>query len=294
MAINDQTTDFGTDINLVTDLAPVWGLVAGQANLINALLRRLVTPRNGLFYDPNYGFDVVALLNSAVTQVDVARIKAGIGAELRKDQRVLSLTVDVVFTFATKTMRIAISVNTAEGPFDLVLAASAVTVELLSVNGVTVTPAATPDNTNVIVGPVGPAGVGIQGPPGASGGGGSAALEFDDARLLATSTGAEEVLYQWDGADFGALAAGSLTAELSASVLSASGTATYRLRIGGSDGVADGTVVATFTHAVAAFQAKTGTSTFTNPTGNLFVKVTAQSSGAGVDAKIKGPVVTFR
>jgi hypothetical protein len=102
------------------------------------------------------------------------------------------------------------------------------------------------------------------------------------------------VLFQWDGADFGALAAGSLTAELTASVFSAAGTATFKLRLGGSDGVADGTVLATITHAVAAFQVKNATATFTNPTGLLFVKITAQSSGAGVDARAKGPTVTFR
>lgn len=296
MAITDETTDLGTDIALLTDLAPVWGLATGATNLLNALLRRLTTPRGGLFYDLDYGYDVTAQLNAALTQTDVGRIRGAINSELLKDDRVLSLGVTAAFLFATKALSISIQIDTAEGPFDLVLAASSVTVELLSVNGIAVAaPVATPDNTIVVVGPVGPQGpAGPAGATGGGGGGGTPSLDLDDPRVMASSTGTEEVLFQWDAADFGALPAGSLTAELAGSVYSGSGTATFRLRLGGSDGAADGTVLATITHALASFLGKNATGTFTNPTGLQFVKVTAQSSSAAVDAMIKGPVVTFR
>ncbi len=293
--ITDPTTDLGTDIALISDLAPVWGLATSEANYLNALLRRLTTPRGGLFYDPDYGFDVPSYLNAAIAQTDFARIRAGIAAELRKDPRTLTVSVDAVFTFATKTMQITVQLTTDVGPFDLVLAASGVTVDLLSVNGVTVAQAQTPANTTVIVGPPGPMGpAGPAGTPGGGGGGGTPQLVLDDPRMLASSSGSEDVLFQWDGVDFGALSVGSITGAVQASAYSGSGTATYKLRIGGSDGVADGTVVATFTHALAAFQTKSASSTFTNPTGLLFVKLTAQSSGVGVDARLKNPVVTFR
>lgn len=291
--ITDPTTDLGTDINVVSDLAPVWGLASGPTNLINALLRRLTTPRGGLFYDPNYGFDVVALVNSAVTPVDVARIKAGVAAELQKDDRVQSANVQADFVFATKTLTLNIKITTADGPFDLVLSASAVTVDLLSVNGVAVTAPPTPAAVSVVVGAPGPAGpAGPTGPAG-SGGGGTPQLSFADSKLVGDNSGGEVVLFQWDGADFGTLGA-TLTAELGASVFSASGTATFKLRIGGSDGVADGTVIAPITQATAAFQEKTATATFSNPTGVLFVKVTGQSSAAAVDAQARNPTVTFR
>jgi hypothetical protein len=296
MALTDDPNDLGTDINLVTDLAGVWGLALGPTNLINALLRRLSTPRGGLFYDPDYGYDLMSQVNSAITESDIETMNGSIVDELRKDSRVLSVTVGLVFTFATKTLQVTISIETADGPFDLVLAASAVTVELLSINGIAQQATATADTTTVIVGPPGPQGpAGPAGATGGGGGGGTPALApLDDSRLMVSSTGGEEVLFQWDGTDFGALPAGTLTGELSASVLSGSGTATYRLRIGGSDGVADGTVVATITHALASFLPKNQTGTFTNPSGLQFVKVTAQSSAAAVDAQIKGPVVTFR
>lgn len=301
MTIITDPNDLGTDVALLTDLAPVWGLASGKLNLAYAIVRRLSTPRGGLFSDPNYGYDITAWLNASFTVAptgggQLASLQAEITNEVLKDDRVQGVTVTLNYAFASKQLSIALALDTATGPFDLVLSASAVTVALLSVDGVLVAaPAATPDNTTVVVGPVGKDGTpGVQGPPGTSGGSGTPSLELSDARLMASSLGSEEVLYQFDGADFGALAAGSLTAELTASVFSASGTATFRLRIGGSDSVADGIVVATITQAVAAFQAKTGTSTFTNPTGSLFVKITAQSSGSGIDARCKGPTVTFR
>jgi hypothetical protein len=300
MATVTDPNDLGTDVALLTGLAPVWGLASGKLNLAYAIVRRLQTPRGGLFPDPDYGYDVVAWLNASLAigptgSAQLASLQAGISAEVLKDPRVQSVDVELNYAFATKLLTITLTLDTAEGPFDLVLSASSVTVALLAVDGVTfAAPAPTADNTTVIVGAPGPAGP--AGPAGATGGGGggSASLLLDDSRLLASSSGAEEVLFQWDGADFGALPAGSLTAEMTASVFSASGTATFRLRLGGSDGVADGTVLATITHALASYQAKSATGTFTNPTGLLFVKITAQSSGAAIDARAKGPTVTFR
>lgn len=295
MALSTDPNDLGTDISLLTDLTSVWGLASGPTNLIDALLRRLSTPREGLFYDPDYGYDLMSQVNSAITEADLETMNGSIVDEVRKDQRVRSATVALAFTFATKTLQIAISIETADGPFDLVLAASAITVELLSINGIAQQAATTTDTANVIVGPPGPQGpAGPAGATGGGGGGGTPQLVLDDPRTLASSTGTEEVLYQWDGVDFGALTAGSLTGEVMASALSASGTATYRLRLGGSDGAADGTVICSFTHALASFQTKNASGSFTNPTGLLYVKLTAQSSGAAVDARLKGPVVTFR
>src|SRR5947209_680986 len=40
--------DFGTDIPLVSDLAPIWGIVSGEDNLAMALLRRSMTPSGAL------------------------------------------------------------------------------------------------------------------------------------------------------------------------------------------------------------------------------------------------------
>ncbi|HSS39713.1 MAG TPA: GPW/gp25 family protein [Polyangia bacterium] len=91
--ITDPTGDLGTDITLVSDLAPVWGVSAGTDNLINAILRRLTTPRGRLFYDPDYGYDVVSQLNASLGPTDMARIQAAITAELRKDPRIQSMTV---------------------------------------------------------------------------------------------------------------------------------------------------------------------------------------------------------
>lgn len=296
MAIEGDPDNLGTDINLVSDLAPVWGLATQGTNLANAILRRLTTPRGGLFYDLNYGYDVMALLNSAMGPTELSAARGAITSEARKDPRVLSATVDLSFTRSTKTLSISIGLITAEGPFDLVLLATDVSVSVLSINGVqqatqvtTTVPAAA---AAALVGPPGPAGP--TGPQGPAGSGSSAPeLTLDDDGIVGSDSGSEEVVYQFDAADFGALPA-TITAELSAAVLSESGTATFRLRVGGTDGGIDGTVRATMTATTAGYVQKNASSSFSNPGGLLFVKVTAQSSGSSVDSRIKGMVATFR
>lgn len=297
MAIQGDPDNLGTDVALVSDLAPVWGLASGRVNLAYALLRRFTTPRGGLFYDPDYGYDLTALVNAALGQADISAARGATVAEAQKEQRVQSAAVTFDFNFARRELRILIRIEDADGPFDLILRATDVTVALLAVDGVQqAAAAATADaGTATTSGPgsPGPQGIqGIQGPPGT--GASSPEIVLGDARIMASNLGTEEVVFQWDGADFGALAVGTLTGELACSALSASGTATFRLRVGGTDGGVDGTTIATVTATSSGYLKKNGSGTFTNPTGLNFVKVTAQSSAGAVDARIKGPVVTFR
>lgn len=88
--------------------------------------------------------------------------------------------------------------------------------------------------------------------------------------------------------------AGSITFALTGNALSQSGTATFRVRVGGTDGGVDGDVVATLTassptpgieNSVAVF--------FANPRGNQFIKITVQSSAAGQDAHMDSMTLSF-
>ena len=79
---------YGVDIDCLLGVGFVFGLASGRQNLANALGRRLITPRGGLFYDPDYGFDVRSYLNIALTRTKMGELVSGIEDECRKDPRV--------------------------------------------------------------------------------------------------------------------------------------------------------------------------------------------------------------
>lgn len=123
--------DLGTDIRW--PLGRVFTLVSGRTNLGWAIARRLMTPRGGLFYDPDYGFSLVALLSSGAAPQAVLSVGSQIETEALKDERVLEASADLSFDDRTRKLTITLSLTDADGPFVLILAATAVTVELLQV-----------------------------------------------------------------------------------------------------------------------------------------------------------------
>jgi hypothetical protein len=148
-------TDFGTDFDLAPreitlpmpdgstrtwttfDFAEDFGLVSGLTLVAQALVRRIVTPRGTLpdplsptGFDPLYGTDVRRWLNEDVDATRIAgQIAAEIDTEFQKDPRVKKSTTTTTFDGTTATSRT--TVITADGPFALVLAISAVSVEVL-------------------------------------------------------------------------------------------------------------------------------------------------------------------
>lgn len=126
--ISPGGVDLGTDI---LDLSPTFTTVSGLANLGQALLNRLQTPRGGLFYDQNYGTDVRAYLNDALTAQRVSKLASDVQSECLKDERVQTCTAGVQFVSATKTLNITITGSTSGGPFVFVLAVTNLSVSLL-------------------------------------------------------------------------------------------------------------------------------------------------------------------
>ncbi|MES2339295.1 MAG: hypothetical protein V4537_14470 [Pseudomonadota bacterium] len=283
----------GTDVRMVDDVDPVWGLASGFACLAQDLLHRLTVDRGGLFYDDNYGFNVINLLNGGFTPADLAAAEQSIASECRKDERVRTCRAKVTLNQATSSLRIDISIDTDAGPFTMVMAVSAVTVEILRVNGVDQAAnaaAAAPAPVTVVIGGGGSS---VPGPPGPPGPGGSAqsTISFGDNVWL-DDTG-DEV---WQGqreVNMSSLPA-SITVEFVAQVRSTAGAATFRLYLGGGDGTVDGTLIATITSSNPSAEEKVATSTFVNPTGLKRLKVTIESSALGETAEISGVTVTFR
>jgi hypothetical protein len=89
-------TDYGLDVSTYPDGLDV--SFAWQASSVGmlgqALARRLETPAGGLPYDPEYGFDVRALLGDGFNARNIPAISALVAAELAKDERVADVEVE--------------------------------------------------------------------------------------------------------------------------------------------------------------------------------------------------------
>lgn len=119
--------DLGTDFAGVNDITPTLQVVSGRRCLIEAIARRLITPRGALWYDPDYGYDLRQYL-SGIT-VAAGSIAASVAAEAEKDERVEQASADV--TFSGSVLNVKLAIADAAGPFQFVLRISQVTVEIL-------------------------------------------------------------------------------------------------------------------------------------------------------------------
>jgi phage baseplate assembly protein W len=119
---------FGVDITALPDLA--FQTITGPENLVQAIARRLVTPRGGLFYDDQYGFDVRAYLNETLTDDVRFSLETLCAAECEKDERVESAEVTLQ-TVNLNSLRLEVSLETTGGPVRFILPVNAVSAEVL-------------------------------------------------------------------------------------------------------------------------------------------------------------------
>ncbi len=123
--------DYGNDTEAVSDLTFPRSQVEGEIMMAQAMARRLTTRRGGLFYAPDYGYDLRQFLKGSVPPTSV--INGNIENELLKDDRVADVTAES--TFNGTTLEVRVFGNGAEGPFDLTISIDEVTVELLRESG---------------------------------------------------------------------------------------------------------------------------------------------------------------
>lgn len=123
--------DYGADVSCLDDLDPYFSLVSGKPALAQALSRRLTTPRGSLVYDPEYGIDLRSYLNASPSMHDLSVAKSAIEAEVTADERVSAATAVVSFDRRTSILTVSIDVESAIGPFRLVLASTGVSVSVL-------------------------------------------------------------------------------------------------------------------------------------------------------------------
>jgi phage baseplate assembly protein W len=124
------TTNYGSDLSCTNDFTSDMRVVSGRTLLAQAAYRRLITPRGSLPDDQNYGFDVTALIDDDLQPGDLALIQTGIQNELIKDERIVKASATCVLS-SVGQLTISITLSDANGPFVLVLAATAVSVTIL-------------------------------------------------------------------------------------------------------------------------------------------------------------------
>lgn len=134
-AIDFYGSDITTFVDGVPDLDPLFGVISGQQTVQEVCARRLMTPNGSLDNYPSFGFDIRVYLNARMSPLKKARLKQGIEAELRKEQRVISATVQSnTIDAANLTMRLVISITLSTGKFTLTLGVDQVTVKILGVS----------------------------------------------------------------------------------------------------------------------------------------------------------------
>ena len=122
--------NYGTAQSCVTDIEG--RTVSGNRVVAEALARRLRTPRGRLIGYPNYGYDLTQYVNADMSPRDIAALCAGARNECMQDERVIGAVVSAVLG-KDGILTVAIDVVGALGPFQMTLAVSSVTVNLLSV-----------------------------------------------------------------------------------------------------------------------------------------------------------------
>jgi hypothetical protein len=85
-----MSTGYGVEVSL-TDKLVTGRLISGKAVVLQALYRRLITPRGSLPYDLTYGFDVSGLVGSVGFERASVVIAGMVVNELSKDDRVINV-----------------------------------------------------------------------------------------------------------------------------------------------------------------------------------------------------------
>jgi len=112
------TTVFGCDLNLAYDLDPLMSALSDDDPRVvaQACLRRLQTPRGGIWYDDeDYGLDLREFLRLPTNAL--GGIPSRIDGELRKDERVRNTSTQV--QVINNGLLLNIHVESELGPFSL-------------------------------------------------------------------------------------------------------------------------------------------------------------------------------
>ena len=124
--------DYGVDLSATTDLNPLLLEVTGEELMCQVALHRLYGRPGSLLSNPiDNTLDARDFLSNDITPSALPRIAGQCQAALLGDQRIFSASVSASFDPKTGLLLLSIAGTGATGPFNLTLAVSAVTIEIL-------------------------------------------------------------------------------------------------------------------------------------------------------------------
>ena len=128
------TTDYGSDLTTFAKgitsgaggLDPAFRIITGPRVVIEAVVRRWITPRGSLVTDRNaLTIDIRQILGQGLTQSQVNMLGPMLAKVAVGDERVLDAQVLPTYDFPSKTLTISATIVLADGPFSFVVSASA-------------------------------------------------------------------------------------------------------------------------------------------------------------------------
>lgn len=129
---------YGRDLSCVTDLEPTLEEIdqASPRAIVQAVIRRFITPRGTLLDDPDYGLDVRGYCNRGVTQRDLRALSGALRGEAQKDDRVARADVSVTATNATLSIQVFITpADPALQDFSFTFSVTSAEVLRVTING---------------------------------------------------------------------------------------------------------------------------------------------------------------
>lgn len=124
--------EYGVDFSCTTDLDPLLILVSGDELMGQVCVRRLFArPGSDISNPVDNTLDARDFVAAGITPSDLPSIGGRCASALNGDQRISGATVAATFNPNTHLMSLAISAFGANGPFNLTLSVSAVTIEIL-------------------------------------------------------------------------------------------------------------------------------------------------------------------
>lgn len=128
----------GTDFSGVTDLDASLSQVSGRLALAQRVLRRLSTERGSLVGSPTYGYDLASAIGS---MLPVSVINQRVREQVLAEPEIEDARVSSTFEAKTGLLTVEITAVDADGPFDLVLSVTELTIEAIA-DGVVILPKA--------------------------------------------------------------------------------------------------------------------------------------------------------
>lgn len=122
--------ELGSDFSCVFDLDENLTVVSGRYGLAQAAARRLLAQRGSLFYDLNYGGGLTTFIGGPVPRAsDLERATV---RELLEDERIEDAAVKV--SLVGEDLSTGVLLQDSDGPFNLTINVSGLTVEVLAEN----------------------------------------------------------------------------------------------------------------------------------------------------------------